>query len=256
MDDLALGAVVRAVRLRRHLRQQDLADLAGVGNSTVSLVERGHCRQLSIETVRRIAATLDMRLEMVARWRGGDLDRLLSRRHSKLAEHVAAFLTSQPGWVVEPEVSFSVYGERGVIDQLAWHAGTAHVLVLELKTAFVDVNEMLGTLDRKRRLAGSIAAERGWQPRLVSVWLVASDTRTNRRHASEHATLLRSRFALDGRSLRAFLRNPTRATTGLAFWSDSNPGGASPRRPSPRPRADREPTSARPESSVEEGRLR
>ena len=181
----------------------------------MSLVERGPWPSLSIETVRRIAKAVDVRVDVVARWRGGDLDRLLSRRHSMLAERFASLLVSNSGWVVEPEVSFAIYGERGVIDQLAWHQETAHLLVVELKTEFVDVNEALGTLDRKARLARSIAAERGRRPRLVSVWLIVSDTRTNRRHAAEHATLLGSRFRLDGRQLRAFLRGPTEATTGL-----------------------------------------
>lgn len=33
-----------------------------------------------------------------------------------------------------PEVSFSIYGQRGVIDILAWHAATRSLLVIELKT--------------------------------------------------------------------------------------------------------------------------
>lgn len=145
-----------------------------------------------------------------------------------LAESFASFVGSAAGWVVEPEVSFAVYGERGIIDQLAWHATSSHLLVIELKTQFVDVNEMLGTLDRKARLARTVASARGWTARRVSVWVIASATRTNRRHAAEHATLLRSRLPLDGRQLRPFLRNPVESTSGLAFWTDSNRGSASP----------------------------
>jgi len=223
MNDLTIAAALRAVRLRRGFRQLDLASLAGVSRTTISLIERGHWQSLSIDTVRRIAAVLDVRIDCVARWRGGDLDRLLSRRHSMLAEHVAQLLLSQPGWVVLPEASFAVYGERGIIDQLAWHEVRAHLLVVELKTEFVGINEALGTLDRKARLARTIAAERGWHPNLVSVWLMVSDTRTNHRHATQHATLLGSRFKLDGRQLRAFLRDPSAATTGLAFMTDANP---------------------------------
>ena len=181
---------------------------------------------MSVETIREIAAAVDVRVDLVARWRGGDLDRLLSRRHSMLAERVASLLACRPEWVVAAEVSFSFYGERGVIDQLAWHESTGHLLVIELKTEFVDINEMLGTLDRKTRLARSIAAEHGWQPRLVSVWLVVCDTRTNRRHAAQHRALLASRFHMDGRQLEAFLRRPTEATSGLAFLTDATPGNA------------------------------
>jgi transcriptional regulator with XRE-family HTH domain len=226
VDDQRLGALVRAVRLRRGLRQQDVADAAGVSQSTISLVERGHVRTLSLEVVRRIAAALDIRVELIGRWRGGDAHRLLGRRHSMLAESFACFVAAHEGWTVEPEVSFAIYGERGIIDHLAWNQAAGHLLVVEFKTAFVDVNEMLGTLDRKRRLIRSIAVERGWQPKAVSVWLIVSDTRTNRRHANDHATLLRSKFPLDGRQLRPLLRHPSGPTAGLAFWTGSSPGGA------------------------------
>lgn len=224
VNDQHLSASIRTVRTRRGWRQVDLAERAGVSRTTVSLVERGHWQRLSIDTAREIAAALDIRVDCVPRWRGGDLDRLLSRRHSMLAERVAGLLASQAGWVVLPEVSFAVYGERGVIDQLGWHEAKAHLLVVELKTEFVDINEALGTLDRKVRLARTIAAERGWRPSLVSAWLLTSDTRTNRWHAAEHAALLGSRFKLDGRQFKAFLRDPIMATTGLAFMTNANRG--------------------------------
>jgi len=224
MDDQQFGSLVRAVRLRLGLRQADLGRMCDVGQTTVSLVERGHWTKLSVDTLRRIAGALDIRVEVLGRWRGGDGDRLLSRRHSELAESVAPGIGSAGGWAIAPEVSFSIYGERGVIDQLCWHAETRHLLVIELKTAFVDVNEMLGTLDRKSRLARTVAATRGLDPRLVSTWLIVSDTTTNRRHARQHQTLLGSRFALDGRSFAAFLRKPAVPATGIAFWPHSNSG--------------------------------
>lgn len=202
--------------------------MAGVSHATVSLFERGHCDTLSMAAIRRIAGAIDMRVDMVGRWRGGDLDRLLNRKHSALAESVAASM-HHAGWVVEPEVSFSIYGERGIVDQLAWYASSAHLIVVELKTQLVDINELLGTLDRKRRLARQIAKSRGWDPAIVSVWLIVSDTCSNRRHARNHATLLRSRLEFDGRQLRKLLRQPTSAQSGLAFWADSNPGSTRPK---------------------------
>lgn len=204
--------------------------MAGIAHATISLVERGYGSRLSLETIKRIAAALEIRVELTARWRGGDLDRLLSRRHSMLAESFARFLGSRPGWSVEPEVPFAVYGERGVVDQLAWHADEAHLLIIELKTAFVDVNEMLGTIDRKRRLAATIAGTRGWKPRLVSAWLIVADTHTNRRHARDHGVLLSARFPLNGRQLRSFLSRPDTPTSGLAFWPSANARSTGPNR--------------------------
>jgi transcriptional regulator with XRE-family HTH domain len=226
VDDQRLGNLVRAVRRRRGLRQSDVASLAGVSHATISLVERGHWQRLSFETVRSIAGALDIRLEVTGRWRGGDAERLLSRGHSLLADSFAAFMATRIGWVTEAEVSFSIYGERGIIDQLGWHAATSHLLVIELKTEFVDFNEMLGTLDRKIRLASTVATGRGWRPLQVSCWVVVTDTRTNRRHAAAHAALLHSRLRLDGRQFKPFLRDPSVATSGLVFWTDSSRGSA------------------------------
>ena len=73
MDDQQLGSLIRAIRLRRHLRQVDIATVAGISRGSVSLVERGHFGTLSLETVRRVAATVEVRVEVVGRWRGVDL---------------------------------------------------------------------------------------------------------------------------------------------------------------------------------------
>ena len=112
------------------------------------------------------------------------------------------------GWIAEPEVSFSIYGERGIIDILAWHPQSRMLLVIELKTEIVDVNEMLETLDRKRRLAIDIARKRGWQPVAVSTWLVVAPGRSNRRAIADHAAVLRSKLPADGTAMRRWLRDP------------------------------------------------
>src|SRR4051795_13346819 len=141
MDDLRFGAAVRQVRIRRDLRQLDLARLAGISRATVSRIERGHLGSLSVDTVRRVAGALDIRVDLIARWRSGDLDRLLNSRHSRFHELVARRFASLPGWTARPEVSFAHYADRGVIDILAFHAASAMVLVIELKTDIADVNE-------------------------------------------------------------------------------------------------------------------
>jgi transcriptional regulator with XRE-family HTH domain len=135
VDDQRLGAAVRAVRIRRRWRQADVAQAARVSASTISRVERGHVDSLTLEVVRRITAALDIRVDLIARWRAGDLDRLLNARHSGLHEQVARMFRDElPAWVIEPEVSFAVYGERGVIDVFAWHPARRALLVIELKT--------------------------------------------------------------------------------------------------------------------------
>lgn len=209
---------MRAVRHRRGWRQVDVAARAGVSHTLVSLVERGHCDQMSLSALRAVAATLDVRLDLVPRWRGGELDRLLNARHAVLASHVIVLL-QRDGWQVVPEVSFAIYRERGVIDLLAWHAPTRTLLVIELKTEIVDVSEMLGTLDRKTRLARKIAAERGWDAAVVGTLLVVAESSTNRRRVADNAALLRAALPHGTREVRAWLRSPRGRLAALMFLS-------------------------------------
>lgn len=211
--------MVRTVRLRKGWRQEDLARKAGSSRATISRVERGHFGSLPLDRIRVICATLDIRLDLQPRWRGGDLDRMMSRRHSALHESVTrAIGAAFPEWEIVPEVSFSIYGERGVIDLLMWHPGRRALLVIELKTDIVDVGEMLGTLDRKRRLAWQIAEDRGWLPLTVSAWIVVAGSRTNERRISEFQAMLRSAYAAGGRQMRAWLRDPVGSIAGLSTW--------------------------------------
>jgi len=219
MDDLRVGSMIRTARLRKGWRQQDLAMTGHVSRATISRVERGHLGSLPLDIVRAICAGLDIRLELEPRWRGGDLARMLNRRHSALHESVTRALAAAfPEWEIAPEVSFSIYGERGVIDLLMWHPGRRALLVIELKTDIVDVGEMLGTLDRKRRLAWRIAEEKGWEPLTVSAWIVVAGSRTNERRISEFHAMLRSAYPADGRQMRAWLRDPKGSIAALSTW--------------------------------------
>jgi transcriptional regulator with XRE-family HTH domain len=89
MDDHRIGTAFRAIRLRKHWRQQDVADAAGRSRWTVSRIERGRLDEITLPALRSVAAALDARLDLVLRWRGSDLDRLLNARHSQLHELLA-----------------------------------------------------------------------------------------------------------------------------------------------------------------------
>jgi hypothetical protein len=128
-----------------------------------------------------VLEALDARLDLAARWNAGDLDRLLNARHSAMHELVATTFRELGDWETAPEKSFSIYGERGVIDLLAWHRATRTLLIIEMKTEIVDVNELMAKADQRRRLAAAIGAELGWRPSVVAHWLVVADSRTNRR---------------------------------------------------------------------------
>ena len=113
-----------------------------------------------------------------------------------------------PGWIQAPEVSFAIYGERGVIDILAFHEPTGSLLVIELKTELVSLEDLLTTMDVRLRHAAAIGRELGWQVRSVSGRVVLSDSSTNRRRVRAHAAALRSAFPADGRLMRGWLGRP------------------------------------------------
>jgi transcriptional regulator with XRE-family HTH domain len=222
------GVTFRAVRIKRGWRQVDVAARARVNRSVVSNIERGHLEHVAIGTLLNVARALEIQVSIGTRWRAGDLDRLISGRHSRLHEAVATwFANSLPEWVLAPEVSFSIFGERGIIDILAWHPGRRALLVIELKTDIADVNELIGTMDRRRRLAREIAQDRGWEPLTVSTWVLVAGGRTNRARVSAHKTLLRTAFPVDGRALYGWLRRPDDEVHALSLWDRASDDGGS-----------------------------
>lgn len=220
IDGVRVGRIVRAVRHKKGWRQADLAARAGVSATVVSRIENGRLSEVSLEALEAVAAALDIQLTIVARWRGGDLDRMLNARHAALAERAIAWLTSLGPWIVRPEVSFAIDRERGVIDLLAWWPDRRALLVIELKTDIVDVGELVGTFRRKLRLIRRIAAEQGWRPDVIGACLLIDEGRTNRRRVAEHERTLGAFLSDDGRRLRSWLADPGGTLGAIAFLPD------------------------------------
>lgn len=221
MDDLRFGSAIRAVRIKRGWTQQDLARRSRVSRSTISRLERGHPGTFALDTIRRVAGALDVRVDLVPRWRAGDLDRLLNARHSQLHEVVVRWFSKElPAWILAPEVSYAIYGERGVIDIVAWHPGRRAILVIELKTDIVDVNQTIGKVGEKARLIRQIIKDRRWDPLTVSTWLIVAAGRTNRARIAAHRAVLRAAFPADGRAIRSWLADPIGNVAALSIWSD------------------------------------
>lgn len=219
MRDLELGRVIRALRRRRGWRQVDCALRAGIHRSTWSMLERGQIDGMTFTTLRRCLAVLEVRLDLRPQWRGAELDRLLDAGHAALQATWTDRLRKRK-WAVWVERSFSIYGERGRIDLLGWHAVTRTILVIELKTELADAQALFGTLDAKARLAPMIARELGLSaPARVVRMIIFQESMTNRRHVERLSTLFSS-FETRGRAAFAWLRHPE-ATGGLLIFSSA-----------------------------------
>jgi len=131
MDDVRIGNTLRVIRIRKNLRQADVARRARVSRQIVGRLESGAVGRYPLDTIRAVAAALGVRIDVRPRYQGAELDRITNAAHAELHESVAAFLGLQDDWVWLPEVSFAHYGERGVIDILAWHPATRSLLIID-----------------------------------------------------------------------------------------------------------------------------
>jgi transcriptional regulator with XRE-family HTH domain len=222
MNDVAIGRSLRALRRRRVWRQVDLAERAGVSQGLVSAVERGHIGSTTLETLRRLVAVLDARLELVASWRGADLDRLLDEDHARLVG-IASRRLEVMEWQVRLEVTYNDFGDRGSIDIVGLRPDVRAAVVVEVKSALPSAEATGRKLDEKARIVPSIIEKRyGWRPSAIGRLLVVPGTMQLRR-LLDGSEALRRMFPAGPREVRPWLRQPVGALAGVWFLSDISP---------------------------------
>lgn len=220
MDALRLGMSLRALRIRRGWRQSDLSRACGVPRAGISEIERGMLVKATVDDLRRVAEALGALLDIRIRWYGEQLDRLLDEAHAATVSAAVAYL-SRHGWSTLVEVSFSIWGERGSVDVLGWHAATRTLLVVEVKSVVPDLQATLRDLDRKTRLGPEIAAPHGWTPATVGRLLVVAESPTSRSRVRQHGAVLGKALPNRGADARAWLREPRGPFRGLLFLSNA-----------------------------------
>jgi transcriptional regulator with XRE-family HTH domain len=222
MTDVQAGRRIAAVRRHLGLRQVDVARAAGVDQKIVSLLENGHLERVSVERFRRVCAALEIDPVLELRWRGGQVDRLIDREHARIVDAVVAEL-ARLGWEAVPEYSFSVWGERGSVDVLAWHPRTRALLVVEAKTRLTDLQKLLMSMSRKVRLVPALVAEeRGWKRSALGHVVVILETRANRSTVDRHAATFAATFPARTAAVRGWLRAPQGDVAGLWFLALRN----------------------------------
>jgi len=180
---------------------------------------------MRLEVVEKLLSAVDARVYINVVWRGGELDRLLDEGHAAIGGTLAEQLFAD-GWQVLPEVTYSVFGERGSIDLLAWHAATRTLLVIEIKTEITSAEEMLRRHDVKVRLAPRIGKERfGEQPATVARLLVVAESTGNRNRVARLGALLAAIYPLRGTAVRDWLAAPVGTMGGILFLN-TVPSGA------------------------------
>lgn len=229
MDPVRLGRTLRAIRRHRGWRQLDVSLKAGVGQQTVSDIERGHAFTVGLSRTLSVAWALDAEVDVVVRWRGGAIDRLLDERHAAPCAAVARRLAGG-GMEVGVEVSYSVYGERGAIDVLGWQSDVLTLVVVEVKSELTSIEATIRKHDEKIRLGPNIGADRfGARARRVAGLLVLLEDSTNRRRVGRADGILRPAYPLRGSSAWRALAEGHRPARGLVFLSATPAVGGRPR---------------------------
>ena len=226
------GKVLRIVRRRRDLTQAELAALAGVAQQTVSVLERGKADDATLRMIKKVAAPLGITVDLVLRWKGPELDRLVDARHARLVKAVVSRLG--PDWQVVVEYTFNHYGDRGSVDVLAWHAGARVLLLIEVKSELESLEAVLRSMDVKTRVVPALLArDRGWRGQSIGSVLVLPDDSASRTAVARSSPVFD--VALPGRTImvRRWLRKPVGPLRGIWFLAHTptrrvarNPGSA------------------------------
>lgn len=216
MDDIKVGSIVRAVRIRKGLRQSDVAELAGVAQSVVSAMERGLAEELTFRSARRVAAALGVRLPFAPRWKGAELSTLLDERHAALVREAVARLAAE-GWTSWVEVTFAFGREAGSVDIIGWKSDPRALLVLEVKSELTDLQDAFAAVDRKRRLAMPIARQLRLSPLLIGTMFVFPEESQMRRAVERNAVLFDRMYPTRGVQVRRWLSRPVKDLRGLWF---------------------------------------
>lgn len=186
MRDLEVGRLLRMLRIRRGWRLRDVADRCGLSPATIGRTELGSIS--SVRVLRAHAAVVDVRVAWRVIGRGADVARLLDEEHAAIVE-LLADTAARAGWQAEAESSYSEYGERGRIDLLGFDPAAKVLAVVEVKTELADLQELLGGLSVKARLATGLGRRRGWRASRVVTVLAVAATATNRSVVRSHPAL-------------------------------------------------------------------
>ena len=219
MYAIAMGRVLRMLRLRRNWRQSDVAEKAGISPSAVGRHESGVVGSLSL--LEQHAAVFGLRVDVRMIGRSGSLMRLSDEEHARIVEIVAAWFREH-GFLIVPEASFSEWGERGRIDLLAYYPAAGALVIVEVKTQLLDLQDLFGSLNVKERLSATIAERRGWKVSRCVTVLAVANTAANRTVVREHPSLFAEfdsrRLTIAGLRLGRRIIHWVRADGGVGSW--------------------------------------
>jgi transcriptional regulator with XRE-family HTH domain len=204
------GQLVRDGRVRLSMTAIELAERAHVSRQMVGDIERAETNP-TLGTLERVFAALNMEVDLMSRAPQvmlGDSPKQRDSAHAIMSGYVQRRLEAD-GWEVHREVRIDSGRYHGWIDLVAFHADSATLLIVEIKTIIDDLGGIERSMDwYVREVPSRVLKAFGWRPKRFVPWLLVLAT-------DQVETQLRTnRDAIDA----AF---PTRAVEMAASLTDS-----------------------------------
>jgi transcriptional regulator with XRE-family HTH domain len=154
-----LGIVIADARRRRGWPLRELAARAGISVGGLHAIEHG--RAASLETYAAIGRALgrELHVDLIDPRRRAATAGLEDPVHAAMGEAIARQLAAQ-GRVVAIDEPYQHYQFAGRADLLAWDADALHLLHVENRARFPNVQEAVGSFNAKRRYLPAVTAER------------------------------------------------------------------------------------------------
>jgi transcriptional regulator with XRE-family HTH domain len=154
-----LGVLIGERRRERRWTLRDLADRSGVSITRLHDIEHG--RSASLVTYAAIAAALHLELQLDL----ADPRRRLAQVrnedpvHAAMGEAIAERMAAN-GFVVAIDEPYQHFQFAGRADVLAWDVDVRHLLHVENRTRFPNIQDAIGSYNAKRRYLPGVIAER------------------------------------------------------------------------------------------------
>jgi transcriptional regulator with XRE-family HTH domain len=215
---LDVATAVRDTRRAVGWSQEELARRCGLGQTTISMVERND-GNASLDTIGSVLDALGIRPEL--RLRPPFIDRRLQADivHRKCAAYVRAKLEAH-NWTVVEEVEIQDGRMHGWIDVLAFEPSSGCVLMGEIKTELHDLGQIERTMGWYERSAWRAASGLGWRPRSVVGILFLLATAAVEKRLAENVHAIKQSYPVRGIKVQAWLDRgsvDTPAGRGLAL---------------------------------------
>jgi transcriptional regulator with XRE-family HTH domain len=219
---MSFAALCRDTRTLLDITQAELAAAVGVSRSLIAAIETDRVNA-TLDVVMRIGDVLGLDLQIV-----GQAPSVIDPRPSGVVHGRCSAYTGRRlgrhGWSIRREVEVFHGRSHGWIDLLAFHPGSATLVIIEIKTRLDDLGAIERQLGWYERAARDVAARMGWRPMTVVSWLLLLDSEEVELSLRRERDLLRAAFPERASQMRAVLdgERPSGNGRGIALIDPSS----------------------------------